>query len=177
MSWISFSLAVTGLTAALAPTATNAATPNVMTMSVAQSDYIENCGGCHGFDGDSEPADIPVLKGRVGYFMCTKEGRDYLIRLPNVAHSRIFDPQELADLMNFVVFALGAESVPKGARPFTAGEVASRRKNAMTTISLIQERARVVSDLPASCHAPATMGKYYPSQQGPNHIDVPSAIR
>lgn len=177
MRWTSFILAVTGLTVAFAASATKAATPDVMTMSTAQSDYIENCGGCHGFDGDSEPADIPVLKGRVGYFMCTKEGRGYLIRLPNVAHSRIADPQELADLMNFVVFALGADSAPKGAKPFTAREVVSLRKDAMTTISLIQERARVVSDLPTSCHAPATMDKYYPSQQGPNHIDVPSAIR
>lgn len=176
MKWISLILVVTGLVA-LAATATKAATPDLMTMSAAQSDYIENCGGCHGFNGDSEPADVPVLKDRAGYFMCTKEGREYLIRLPNVAHSRIADPQELADLMNFVVFALGADSAPKGAKPFTAAEVARLRKDAMTTISLIQERARVVSNLPASCHAPATLDKYYPSQQGTNHIDVPSAIR
>ena len=176
MRWISFVLTVTGLTATLAA-ATTKAMPNPMPTSVAQSDYIENCGGCHGFNGDSEPADVPVLKDRAGYFMCTKEGRDYLIRLPNVAHSRIADPQELADLMNFVVFALGANSAPRDAKPFTASEVASLRKDAMTTISLIQERARVVSDLPASCHAPASMDKYYPSQQGPNHIDVPSAIQ
>jgi hypothetical protein len=148
----------------------------VMNMSVAQSDFTENCGGCHGFDGDSAPADIPVLKDRVGYFMCSKEGREYLIRLPNVAHSRITDPQELADLMNFVVFAIGAHSTPKDAKPFKAAEVAALRKQAMTTISLIDERARVVQGLPASCNAPATLDKFYPSQSGPNHIDVPSAI-
>lgn len=170
-------LAAAGLFAALAATATRAATDGLMRMSLAQSDYVENCGGCHGFDGDSEPADIPVLKNRVGYFMCNKQGRDYLIRLPNVAHSRIADAQELADLMNFVVFALGADSAPKDAKPFTAGEVAALRKDAMTTISLVQERARVVANLPASCHAPASLDKFYPSQQGDNHIDVPSAIR
>ena len=87
---------------------TQAQERDIMKMSVAQSDFTENCGGCHGFDGNSAPADIPVLKDRVGYFMCSKEGREYLIRLPNVAHSRITDPQELADLMNFVVFAIGA---------------------------------------------------------------------
>ena len=59
----------------------------------------------------------------------------------------------------------------------TAGEVASLRKDAMTTISLIQERAKVVADLPADCHAPASLDKYYPSKQGANHIDVPSDIQ
>ena len=168
-------LGLAGVAMLAAAAATKAA--DLMNMSVAQSDYTENCGGCHGFDGDSAPADIPVLKNRVGYFMCTREGRDYLIRLPNVAHSRITDPKELADLVNFVVFAIGGDSVPKDAKPFTAAEVGRLRKDAMTTISLIAERAKVVADLPESCHAPASLEKYYPSQQGPNHIDVPSAIQ
>ncbi len=155
---------------------THAAAPDPMRMSVAQSDYTENCGGCHGFDGYSAPADIPVLKDRVGYFMCTKEGREYLIRLPNVAHSRITDPQELADLVNFVVFGIGAGSTPKDARPFKAAEVAALRKQAMTTISLIAVREQVVAGLPKSCNAPASLGQYYPGQPGANHIDVPSAI-
>lgn len=156
---------------------TQAQERDIMKMSVAQSDFTENCGGCHGFDGNSAPADIPVLKDRVGYFMCSKEGREYLIRLPNVAHSRISDPQELADLMNFVVFAIGAQSTPKNARPFKAAEVATLRQQAMTTISLIHERERVVEGLPASCNAPASLGQFYPGQVGPNHIDVPSAIQ
>jgi len=153
------------------------ASPDGAKVSVAQSDYTENCGGCHGFDGNSAPADVPVLKARVGYFMCSREGREYLIRLPNVAHSRITDPQELADLMNFVVFGIGGESTPKDAKPFTAAEVARLRKLAMTTISLIEERDRVVTDLPKTCNAPASLHQYYPGQPGSNHIDVPSAIR
>ena len=45
---------------------------------------------------------------------CTKDGRDYLIRLPNVAYSAIADNQELAEMMNFVVFGLGGgASAPK----------------------------------------------------------------
>ena len=68
-----------------------------------------------------------MLRDRVGYFMCTPEGRDYLIRLPNVAYSAITDNQELADMMNFVVFGLGGASAPKGAKPFTAAEVARLR--------------------------------------------------
>jgi hypothetical protein len=165
-----------GLLLAARPGLTQAAAPDSMKMSVAQSDYTENCGGCHGFDGNSAPADIPVLKDRVGYFMCTKEGREYLIRLPNVAHSRIADPQELADLVNFVVFGIGADSTPKDAKPFKAAEVGALRKQAMTTISLIAVREKVVAGLPESCNAPASLAQYYPGQPGANHIDVPSAI-
>lgn len=169
-------LAAAGLLLAARPVVVHAAPPNVTPVTVAQSDYIENCGGCHGFDGNSAPADVPVLKERVGYFMCSKEGREYLIRLPNVAHSRIADPQELADLVNFVVFGLGGGSAPADAKPFKAVEVASLRKQAMTTISLIAVRERVVAGLPKSCNAPASLNQYYPGQPGPNHIDVPSAI-
>jgi mono/diheme cytochrome c family protein len=32
----------------------------------ARSDYVENCGGCHGITGDSAPALLPVLRDRVG---------------------------------------------------------------------------------------------------------------
>ena len=60
-------------------------------LTLPQSDYIEQCGGCHGIQGTSAPADIPVLRERVGYYMCLPEGRAYLLRLPNVAHSRIAD--------------------------------------------------------------------------------------
>ena len=82
-------------------------------LTVAQSDYVEHCSGCHGMQGNSAPAEIPVLRDRVGYFMCTQQGREYLIRLPNVAYSAISDNQELADMMNFVVFGLGGNSAPR----------------------------------------------------------------
>ena len=32
-----------------------------------QSDYVEHCSGCHGMQGNSAPAEIPVLRDRVGY--------------------------------------------------------------------------------------------------------------
>ncbi len=99
------------------------AAPVLPLLTAPESDYVEYCSGCHGMQGNSAPAEIPVLRDRVGYFMCTKDGRDYLIRLPNVAYSAITDNRELADMMNFVVFGLGGNSAPKGTKPFTAAEV------------------------------------------------------
>lgn len=111
--------------------------------------------------GNSAPAEIPVLRDRVGYFMCTRDGRDYLIRLPNVAYSAIDDNQELADMMNFVVFGLGGNSAPKASKPFTASEVKRLRAEALATQSLIAARARVVGKLISICGAPQSMKFFY----------------
>ena len=126
-----------------------------------QSDYVEHCSGCHGMQGNSAPAEIPVLRDRVGYFLCTPEGRDYLIRLPNVAYSAITDNQELAEMMNFVVFGLGGRSAPKGARPFTAAEVARLRGKALATQSLIAARAQVVARMTRDCAVPDSIKFFY----------------
>jgi hypothetical protein len=141
------------------------AAPPLPELTSPQSDYVEHCSGCHGMQGNSAPADIPVLRDRVGYFMCTPEGRDYLIRLPNVAYSAITDNQELADMMNFVVFGLGGDSAPRGAKPFTAAEVARLRARALATESLIAARAGIVGKLAGGhCAVPESMKFFYDGQ-------------
>ena len=142
------------------------AQPALPLLTTPQSDYVEHCSGCHGMQGNSAPAPIPVLRDRVGYFMCTREGRDYLIRLPNVAYSAIDDNQELADMMNFVVFGLGGSSAPRAAKPFTAAEVARLRRDALATQSLILARTKVVAGLAASdCAVPDSMRFFYDGEQ------------
>ena len=129
----------------------------------ARSDYVEQCGGCHGVQGRSAPASLPELRDRVGYFMCTPQSRVYLIRLPNVAHSRITDNQQLADLMNFVIFSLGGSSAPKGTKPFTGEEVAHERQFALSSVSLTAERARHVESAIRRCGAPASLRRFFPN--------------
>ena len=142
------------------------AEPALPLLTTPQSDYVEHCSGCHGMQGNSAPAPIPVLRDRVGYFMCTREGRDYLIRLPNVAYSAIDDNQELADMMNFVVFGLGGASAPRTAKPFTAAEVARLRRDALATQSLIVARMKIVAGLSTSdCAVPDSMKFFYDEQQ------------
>jgi hypothetical protein len=133
-------------------------------LTTPQSDYVEYCSGCHGMQGNSAPAEIPVLRDRVGYFMCTKDGRDYLIRLPNVAYSAIADNQELAEMMNFVVFGLGGSSAPRGTKPFTAAEVKRLRAEALGTQSLIAARSQVVGKMISDCAVPQSMRFFYDGQ-------------
>jgi len=136
-------------------------------LSGAQSDYLEQCGGCHGLQGNTAPAPIPVLRDRVGYFMCTAAGRRYLLRLPNIAHSRIEDNQRLAEMMNFVVFDLGGVSAPRSARPFTEAEVAAERGRAMVGFEVFDTRKAVVAELIRSCRAPASLRQAYPGEPAP----------
>ena len=144
--------------------AAQGASPELPLLTTPESDYVEYCSGCHGMQGNSAPAEIPVLRDRVGYFMCTREGRDYLIRLPNVAYSAITDNQELADMMNFVVFGLGGNSAPRGTRPFTAPEVRRLRAEALGTQSLIAARAAVVDKMVSACAVPQSMKFFYDGQ-------------
>jgi hypothetical protein len=157
--------AASGLAAAAPEPPDTALHPYPGQMNVAQSDYVEHCGGCHGIGGDAAPADLPTLKGRVGWFMCLPEGRSYLVRLPNVARSRITDNDQLADLLNFMVFGLGGGSAPAGTRPFTGAEVAAVRSSPFTSVSLVQTRAVLVEQVIRKCGAPASLRLMYPGQK------------
>ncbi|HEX7874327.1 MAG TPA: cytochrome C [Sphingobium sp.] len=157
------------LIAGLAARSADALPVAITDPELARIDYVENCGGCHGVQGRSAPAQLPELRDRVGYFLCTREARAYLLRLPNVAHSRITDNQQLADLMNFVVFGLGGPSAPRDAAPFTAEEVARERQFALSSVSLKQERARHVEIAIRRCHAPAALRQMYPGEPATHH--------
>ncbi|RQW45182.1 cytochrome C [Novosphingobium sp. LASN5T] len=174
-SWPVFCLALLALACAVGradgrATPAQPSTPQLTPAEVmvdpelARSDYVEHCAGCHGVQGKSAPAPLPELFGRVGWFMCTPQSRAYLLRLPNIAHSRIKDNAELADMMNYVVFVIGAGSVPPGTRPFTGAEVTRERPLVMDSASLTAERARHAADAIRKCRAPASLGLLYPGE-------------
>lgn len=144
------------------PDIPEAVKPMMQDPELAQSDFVEQCAGCHGVRGSSVPAHLPQLKDRVGWFMCTPDSRAYLLRLPNVAHSRLTDNAQLADLMNYVIFVLGGQSAPAGTKPFTADEVARERKLPLTSGSLSAERLRLANVAIHKCHAPASLRLQYP---------------
>jgi hypothetical protein len=116
----------------------------------AQSSYMEGCGGCHGILGSSSKKDIPELRGAVGWFMCTPEGREYIVRLPNVAFAAV-DDAGLADLMNFVVFSFGGDSVPAGVVPYTANEVGALRRRPLKNQPLAQMRLAILKNAFENC--------------------------
>jgi hypothetical protein len=141
----------------LAATALPSNGPALKPLPWGQAHYYEGCGGCHGLDGVSARREIPVLRDSVGAFLCSAEGRRYIVRLPNVAFANM-DDRTLAETMNFVVFELGRGSVPAGAKPYTAEEVGSLRRIPLKNQPLAQLRAAVLAQGSAPCRAPATSG-------------------
>jgi hypothetical protein len=124
--------------------------PLTARFGAGQLHYLESCGGCHGIDGMSSPQHVPALRGSVGQFLCTAAGREYLVRLPNVAFADVND-QVLADVMNFVVFGLGGASTPVGTKPYSSGEVATLRRRPLKNRPLADMRARILADAIIRC--------------------------
>jgi len=123
--------------------------------SSVQSAYLLGCGGCHGIQGRSYAPRVPDLAGQAGYFLCSADGRAYVGRLPNVAYAHL-SAARLADVMNYVVFTLGAGSAPQGAAPFTAAEIAGLRARPWATPSLLEMRSHVLDGVLKTC--PAAIG-------------------
>jgi mono/diheme cytochrome c family protein len=129
------------------------------TFNAAQTQFMIRCGGCHGTLGSSPPTSVPNLRGTAGYFLCTPEGREYIVRLPNVAGAQLTD-EKLAAMLNFVAFELGEGSAPKDAKPYTAEEVGPLRKQQLNTVPLAKLRSDIVRKLVRRCGAPSSMLDY-----------------
>ena len=141
------------------PTPAPAAAPKIAPTPGA---YLLYCGGCHGITGHSSDAAVPSLKGQVDAFLCLPSGREYLIRLPNVAFAPLTDAQ-LADLMNFVV-ALGNTREDKGDPPYTATEVGFLRRNPLLGQPIAGYRRQLVTKLVQTCGAPPSLLTYGAAQ-------------
>ena len=90
------------------------------------TDYLLYCRGCHLHTGDAVPsANVPSLK-ELAPLLESKEGRDYLVRVPGVAQSGM-DDKRLAAVLNWVLENFNADSLPDGFEPFTADEVSEAR--------------------------------------------------
>jgi hypothetical protein len=124
-----------------------------------ETNYLLGCGGCHGEGGVSNAKLVPVLRGQVGYFLNTEEGRRYLIQLPNVAFSTL-DNRALADMLNYTVFTVGGASAPAGAKPFTADEVATWRRQPLNEVVLSKYRQTLINRLISDYGAPDSLRVY-----------------
>ncbi|RLA04103.1 MAG: cytochrome c, class I [Gammaproteobacteria bacterium] len=91
------------------------------------------CQGCHTPDGTGGN-DTPKMKGHIGHFLSTQQGREYLVRVPGSANSTLDDPQ-LAEVLNWIITEMGGESVPENMDFYTADEVAEFRKEPLFEVT------------------------------------------
>ncbi len=96
----------------------------------ARYDYLLHCSGCHRVDGAGEPPEVPTLRGPVGKLLATAEGRDYIVRVPEVAQSPL-DDAALARLLNWMLREFNGDTLPKDFRPMQAEEVAAARRRVL----------------------------------------------
>ncbi len=109
-------------------------------------DFSRHCRGCHGFDGQGTPGHVPRLAGVVGLFTRLPDGRNYLMRVPGVATSRL-DDDRLAAVLNWMLANLSPAETEPGFRPFTAAEVGKARRAPL--IDHRDRRAALIAEMHA----------------------------
>jgi len=89
--------------------------------------FLQHCSGCHLPDGSGSPSHgIPSMRGMLGQFLQVPGGRQFIVQVPGVMNSALADA-DIAALMNWLVPAVSASTLPAGFQPYTAQEIAQLR--------------------------------------------------
>jgi mono/diheme cytochrome c family protein len=117
---------VCSLLAALGALAIAPAAADEINAQRARFNYQMFCQGCHAPDG-AGASTVPRMKGFVGTFLRSRQGREFLVRVPGAATSAL-DDEELAEVLNWILLDFGGDSVRADFRRYTAAEVGILRK-------------------------------------------------
>jgi len=120
----------------------------------AHVNYMLHCQGCHLPQAEGFAGRVPPMKDFVGYFLHSPEGREFLIRVPGVAHSALGD-NEITELMNWLLQSFSADQLPASFAPFTVDEVIALRQDPEPApeTARVAILARIAADLPTLADA------------------------
>lgn len=107
-----------------------------------KANYLLHCRGCHLADGRGVPPEVPTLVNVIGRLVALEGGREYLVRVPGVAQTSLSD-QDLAAVLNYVLYELNAATLPPKFQPFTTEEIARYRSRVLADPG--RERRRLIS--------------------------------
>ncbi|MBT8079933.1 MAG: cytochrome c, class I [Gammaproteobacteria bacterium] len=93
----------------------------------ARVNYQIHCQGCHLPDASGFPGKVPRMNDFVGYFLHSREGREFLVRVPGVSASRMSD-EDITEVMNWLLTTFSPGQLPESFEPFTVSEVAVLRE-------------------------------------------------
>jgi cytochrome c553 len=124
-----------------------AAVAEASRLPAPERDYVLHCRGCHGADGSGVAHRIPSLRGSLGRYMRSEEGRDFVMRVPGAANSALSDTA-LAAVLNWMAMRFAGEELAGEVRWFTATEVAPARRRPLLAVRA--ERSAVVRRLAAA---------------------------
>ncbi len=103
-----------------------------------------HCMGCHLADGSGQPGRVPSIRRSLVLFSASRQGRDYIVRVPGVAQSPLSD-EETAALLNWMARNLSDVELPPGFVDYSVSEVQSRRGHPLVEVSA--ERSRLMRQL------------------------------
>lgn len=109
----------------------------------AKFNYQMFCQGCHTGDGSGHK-DVPTLKGFMGHFLNSQEGREYLVRVPGSANSAL-NNEQLAEVLNWMLVNFAEQSAPNDWQAFEVDEVTEYRKAPL--FEVINYRKQLVQSL------------------------------
>ena len=105
--------------------------------------YMLHCQGCHLADGGETPNKIPPLIA-AGRFLFVEGGREFLVRVPGVSLS-VIDDDELAELVNWMLYEFSPNDLPEDFEPYSTEEVARYRQNPL--VEVVKVRANLLTSL------------------------------
>ena len=114
----------------------------------AEFNWVMNCQGCHGIGALGTENGAPNMKDEVARFLSVEGGREYLVRVPGVAHAPVSDGQ-LADLVNWMILEFDCGHVPEDFQAYTADEVGALRKDVLISEAPVM-RSALMADLQAT---------------------------
>ncbi len=109
----------------------------------ARFDYMMHCQGCHTPDG-SGASSVPQMKDRVGVFLTSEAGREYLVQVPGSATSALSDAR-LANVLNWIITEFSGSSRSDQFQPYTEEEVGHLRQHPLNEVA--RYRAQLLREL------------------------------
>jgi mono/diheme cytochrome c family protein len=99
--------------------------------AAAAQNYLLHCQGCHGAEGLGVAHKVPSLADSIPRLVTLDEGRDFLMRVPGAASSRLSDAA-LAGVLNWLVVRFAGVDALQ--REFTAEEVGAARRRPLAAV-------------------------------------------
>jgi hypothetical protein len=127
------------LLAAIAGVATLCAAADAAWAYQPVVNYQINCMGCHLGDGSGQMGRVPSIRRSLVLFSATREGRDYIVRVPGVAQSPLSD-EDTAALLNWMARNLSDLKLPRGFADYSEAEVRSLRHHPLARVSDVRAR-------------------------------------
>jgi hypothetical protein len=93
-----------------------------------------NCMGCHLADGSGQAGRVPSIRRSLVLFSSTREGRDYIVRVPGVAQSPLSDA-DTAALLNWMARNLSDLKLPPDFADYSEAEVQGLRHRPLVKVS------------------------------------------